>query len=95
MTLGRGNHGHIGIVIRDMIYAKISTMPYVATLDPGGTAKVPLQAEKVQCLQLRDKHAKTHHIHNNHHNMDVALTTIFPVAVDNTYVFALHNFFTR
>ena len=38
-----GNHRHIVIVMRDTLYAKISPMPYDAPVDPGVTAKIPLQ----------------------------------------------------
>ena len=43
-NLGGINHGYIGIIMRDKIYAKISRTPYVAPMDPGGTSIVTDQA---------------------------------------------------
>ena len=41
--LGEGNRGHIGLVVQDTLYAKISHMIYDMPMDPGGKTAVPLQ----------------------------------------------------
>lgn len=93
-ALVRGNHCHVGIVIQYTLYATISPTTYVAPVDPVGTATVPLQSTAAQHFQLQDKYAESLRLHNTHHNMDASLKTMVLDAVDNTYFFALHNFFT-
>ena len=46
--LGGGNHGHIGIIMWDMLYATISHTPYAAPVDPGVTATAPHQEKTSQ-----------------------------------------------
>ena len=43
-TMGVGNHGHIGIAVRDTLYATMSPTTYAAPVDPGVTTTVPVQA---------------------------------------------------
>ena len=93
MTMDGGNHGHIEIVMRENLYLKISTTLYITPVDLGGIVTVPLQATTAKLSQLQDKHTESRHIHNNNHNMDLDLTTMVLDTVNNTYVFALHNFF--
>ena len=45
-TMDGGNHGHIEIVMRENLYLKISTTPYITPVDLGGIVTVPLQATK-------------------------------------------------
>ena len=86
-----GNHGHIRFIMEDTIYMKILPTPYDVTVDPGGTAEVPLQATTSKHSQLRDKTAEACCINDNHQNMDMFLKTMVLDMIDNTYVFALHN----
>ena len=44
-----GNHGHIGIITKEMIYATIFTTPYNAPVEPGGTSTVNLQETIEKC----------------------------------------------
>ena len=52
--MGGGNHGHIGIVMQDMLYGTISPKPFFALVELGVTATVPLQATTAQLSQLQD-----------------------------------------
>ena len=54
MTLGRGNHSYIGIIMQDMLYTTIYLMPYLLPVDPGGTSTVTNKATTEQHLQLQD-----------------------------------------
>ena len=54
--LGGGNHGHIGIVMQDMLNGTISPTPYFAPVDLIVTATVPLQSTTAQLSQLQDEH---------------------------------------
>ena len=75
--LGIGNHGHIGIVMQDMLYRTISPTPYFAPVDLGFRATVPLQATASQLSQLQDEHDESLHIHDNYYNVDVDLKQWF------------------
>ena len=92
-NIGRFNHGHIWIVMQDTLYATISPVPYAVPMDLGGIATFTLPATAAQRLQLQDKHSESCSIHDKHHNMNLSLKTMVLNAVDNTYVFVLHNAF--
>ena len=57
-TLGGGNHGHIGVVIWDTLYATILPTTYNAPLYPGITTQVPAQATTAVYLKIKCKHAE-------------------------------------
>ena len=63
-------------------------------IDPGETAQVTAQATRAVRSQLRDEHAESGRIHNNHHNMDASLKHIILKASDSTYIFTHKNVFT-
>ena len=88
-----GNNGHIGIVMRDSLYAKISPTPYNVPIDPWGTITVTLQSNKAQQLKLLYKKTEAYRIHDNH--QDVSLKTMVLKVVNNTYIFPVHDVFTR
>ena len=78
-----------------MLYAKLLHMPYNAPMEQGGTDTLPLQVNTPQHLHLQYKHFKVRHINDKHHNMDFNLTTVVLEAVNNTYIFAIHNVFMQ
>ena len=85
---------HIRIAMRDVLYEKISPKLYNMPVDPGGTAQVPAQATIAVRLKLQDEHAEAYSIHKNNQNMDTSLKNIIFKAVDSTYIFTPHKFFT-
>ena len=92
--MGGDNKGNIGILMQERMYKTISTIPHIATVDPGVTTTVPEQAKKAQHSQLQYKKNEDYHLRSNHHNMDADLKTMVLDVVDNTYVFSMHNIFT-
>ena len=93
-NLGRGNQGHIRLIMWDKLYTKISPTSYDTPVESGVEETFLLQATTSQRLQLRYEYDEARCIHDNHHNMDAALKTMVIDAVNNTYIFALHNVFT-
>ena len=85
---------HIRIAMRDVLYEKILPTIYNIPVDPGGTAQVPVQATIAVRLRLQDEHAEAYSIHKNNQNMDTSLKNIIFKAVDSTYIFTPHKFFT-
>jgi hypothetical protein len=39
---GGGNHGHLGAIISPTRYAAINPVPFIASVNPGHTAQIPL-----------------------------------------------------
>ena len=93
-TLGGYNRGNVGLIMQDILYAKIPPTPYNALMDPGGTAQVPAQETTAVFSKLRYEHAEARCIFDNHNNMDVAIKTMVLVSVYGPYIFSLHNVFT-
>ena len=85
--MGGGNHGHIGIVMQDMLYGTISPTPYFALVDLGVTATVTPQATTAQLSQLQDEHDEARRIHENYYNVEADLKTMVLYEVDNAYFF--------
>jgi hypothetical protein len=91
-TLGGGNHGHIGIVMNDILYATLSPTPYQAPVDPGqlpilvGTA-----AQRDDQLRQFEEQQR---IYANHNNMDDALKSIIIDTVDDPYLCEMRNKYT-
>lgn len=93
-TLGGGNHGHIGLIMKPQLYATLSGTPYAAPNDPGATPTIPHGATATQREQARMDHAVLRKIYENHANMDVALKTLLLEAVEECYVNELRNRYT-
>ena len=55
-TLYGGFHKHIWLVVQDMLYAKISPMPYDKPMNPGGRTTPLLQAPTSQRFPLQYEH---------------------------------------
>ena len=66
-------------------------MPYNATVDPGGTPKVPAQATTWVLSQLRYGKGEAHIIHENYNNTEEELKNMLVEALDRTYIFSLHD----
>ena len=81
--MGGLNQGQIGIIMQDMIYSTISTMPYNAHVDLGGTVKVTSQVTTEVSSQLWDKQAEACRIHYNHNKIKAALNTMVRNSVES------------
>ena len=94
-TLGGGQHGHVGILMKDTLYHTLSATPYVTPIDPGASAQnIPAAASVALRQQLRDEHVEQQRIYQNHINMDDALKTQLIDAVDEPYISELRNKYT-
>ena len=87
-TLGGGQHGHIGMVMKPALYATLSATPYVNPTKPPATPPLdPAQLyTDVQRQQIRDNHALQVKTFHEHHNMDAALQQLLTEAVDDLYI---------
>ena len=92
-TLGGGNHGHIGLVMNDILYTTLSPTPYHHPVDPGPLPMLAGTAAQ-RGDQLRE-FEETQCIYNNHTNMDDALKGLIIDCIDDPYICELRNKYTR
>jgi len=93
-TLGRGNLGHIGFVMRPGLYATISPVPFVMPPNPGPAAVIPHGTATAAREQMRDDHKEERRIYDNIVNCDNACKKQVLNAVDETYTIELNNRYT-
>lgn len=91
-TLGGGQHGHIGLVMNDILYATLSITPYIHPVNPG---QLPILAGTAaqRDEQLRNFEERQR-VYNNHNNMDDALKGLIIDAINDPYICELRNKYT-
>ena len=93
-TLGGGEHGHVGLIMKATLYVTLSATAYVTPNEPPLTPEVPSTATSASRQQLHDQHAEEHQIFTNNVNMDDTFKTQFLDAVEDPYVSELRNHYT-
>ena len=93
-TLGGGAHGHIGIIMRQQLYATLTATPYTAPNDPGALPNIPATASAATCELIRTQHKEERRIFDNHINMDDALKSQVIDTIQEPYIVEMRNKYT-
>ena len=93
-TLGGGQHGHIGLVMSNILYATISAVPYSNPIDPGPEPLFPNNASTATKENRRTQHKEQRRIYTNHTDMDDALKGQIIDTVHETYLCEMRNKYT-
>ena len=87
-----GNHGYIGIVMNNILYATLSPTPYNTPDDPGQLpALAGTAAQRDEQLRQFEERRR---IHTNHNNMDDALKGIIIDTIEDPYLCEMRNKYT-
>lgn len=92
--LGGGHHGHVGLIMKDALYATLSPTQYIAPDDPGPVPLIAQNATAPVRQHRKDAHNEARRIYENHGNMDDALKAMVIDAVGDTYICELRNKYT-
>jgi hypothetical protein len=93
-TLGGGSHAHIGIIMRQALYATLTAIPYLPPLDPGALPIIPHATTTSNRELLHTKHQELRRIYDSHTNMDDALKLQVINSVQETYICEMQNKYT-
>ena len=95
-SLGGGKHGHIGLVMKDSLYATISPDAFIVPEPPGPFPHFSPQVRytQVQRDDIVRQHKEAMRIANNCINVDLALKAQLCEAVQDIYLEEKHNRYT-
>jgi hypothetical protein len=89
---GGGSHGHLGIIMTQVEYAKISTSPWFEPYNPNAVPIIPPGTTAVDAAQIARMHAECRRIYTNRINIDKALKKLILEAYDNMYTSQLGDY---
>jgi hypothetical protein len=89
---GGGAHGHLGIIMTQVEYAKISASPWVELFNPNAVPIIPPGTNAVDAAQLVRMHAECRRIYTHRINVDQALKKLILEAYDNMYTSQLEDY---
>jgi hypothetical protein len=89
---GGGARRHLGIIMTQVEYATISTIPWVETFNSGAIPVIPAGTNAVYAAQIARIHDEFRRIYTNRINVDQALKIIMLEAYDNMYTLQLEDY---
>lgn len=89
-TLGGGNHGHLGMVMEDNVFATLSATawqtPVLPVLPP-----LPAQATAAQIAEINRRHTNDVKTFHEVQNLDRALVRLLSTSIDEIFLKPLHQ----
>ena len=87
--LGGGNNGHLGLILTDEEYARVSNTPYVRPVHPGPVA--PVGTTQYQSTILRDEHKENIRLYREANAVEEALLKQLSSALPDLYLKQYRN----
>ena len=84
--MGRGTHGHIGLIMKPELYRTLLDIPYVIRVDPGPIPLYEPGSLGLARQQVTNEFEEAKRVFKNHYNMDLALKALIIEAVDAVYL---------
>jgi hypothetical protein len=89
---GGGDHGHLGIIMTQVEYSVISTMPWAEPCNPGATLLIAAGTNTVDATQIDQILDEFRRIHTKCINVDQALKRIILEEYNNMYTSQLEDY---
>jgi hypothetical protein len=89
---GGGTHGHVGSIMTQVEYAKISTSPWLEPNNPNMGPIIPPVVIAVDAAQIARMHAECRRIYTNRINVDQKLKKLILEAYDNMHPSQLEDY---
>ena len=94
--LGGGRPGHLGLIMKEVLYVTLSGTPFIVPQDPGPLSV--FNPNQTYMAAARDtvvrEHKEMRHIYENCNNVDLACKGLILDAVDEVYLGEKRNKFT-
>ena len=94
--LGGGQHGHIGLIMKEALYLTLSTVPFLRPADPGALPQynINIRYTAAERETVAIEHKELRRIYDTCVNVDIALKKQLIEAVDELYLEEKRNRYT-
>ena len=93
-TLGGGKYGHISLIMRPSLYAKLNQIFHTSPVDPGATPNILIGITSEEREQIWADYTFIPKIFVNHANMEIYMKILLVEVVDGCYLHKLRNRYT-